>query len=120
MAQHNDLGILGEQLAKQHLIENGFSILEINWRYLKAEVDIIAQKDSLLVIVEVKTRTTTFFGKPEDAITPSKIKLLVSAANAYVLAHNLDADIRFDVIAVVKNKQQTDINHIEEAFFGFE
>lgn len=119
MAEHNDLGILGEQLAKQHLLEEGYSVLETNWRHLKSEIDIIAIKNNTLVIVEVKTRTSSFFGNPEDSITQSKIKLLTSAADFYIQKNNLDIETRFDVIAIIKNKQHTKINHIEDAFVGF-
>ncbi|NJB81292.1 YraN family protein [Wenyingzhuangia aestuarii] len=120
MAQHNDLGNLGEQLAKDYLLEKGYSILETNWRYLKAEIDIIAQKGNFLAIVEVKTRTSAFFGNPEEFITKAKIKLLITAADYYVQKHNLDLEVRFDVIAIVKNAKQTDIKHIPEAFLAFE
>ena len=74
MATHNELGILGEQLALEYLVEKGYKVLEKNWRYLKAEIDIIAQKDNTLIIVEVKTRTSTFFGNPEDFVTKTKVK----------------------------------------------
>ncbi|NIJ43812.1 putative endonuclease [Wenyingzhuangia heitensis] len=120
MAQHNDLGNLGEQLAKDFLLKNSYTILETNWRYLKAEVDIIAKKENTLAIVEVKTRTTDFFGSPEEFITKGKIKLLIMAANAYVEQKNLDTEVRFDVIAIVKNNKKTELNHIEEAFLSFE
>lgn len=120
MAQHNDLGNLGEALATEYLIEKGYTILEKNWRYLKAEIDIIALKNNTLYIVEVKTRTTRFFGNPEEFITKSKIKLLVTAANAYIEKRDLDIEAQFDVIAIVKNNKQTHINHIEEAFVAFE
>lgn len=120
MAEHNDLGILGEQLAKEYLIKKGYEILETNWRYLKAEIDIIAKKDKLLAIVEVKTRTSSFFGNPEEFITKSKIKLLISATDFYVQKRDLDLNVRFDVIAIVKNEKQTKINHIMDAFYGFE
>lgn len=120
MAEHNDFGKLGEEIATQFLIEKGYIILHKNWRYLKAEVDIIAKKENTLVITEVKTRSSSFFGNPEEFISKAKIKLLISAADAYVQKHNLDLDIRFDVIAIVKNNKTKDIKHIEEAFFSFE
>lgn len=120
MATHNDLGALGETLATSYLTEHNYIILAKNWRYLKAEIDIIAIKNNTLAIVEVKTRSTNFFGNPEEFITKSKIKLLVTAANAYVEKNNLDVNVRFDVIAIVKNNKQTCIEHIKEAFLAFE
>lgn len=120
MASHNDLGKLGEQLAKDYLINNGYTILETNWRYLKAEIDIIAKKENTLAIVEVKTRTSNFFGNPEEFITKSKIKLSIMAADYYTQQQNLDFNVRFDVIAIVKNSKKTNINHLKEAFLAFE
>ncbi|MGK0175923.1 MAG: putative endonuclease, partial [Ulvibacter sp.] len=84
MAYHNDLGKLGEQLAVDYLSRNGFIILERNFIYNKAEVDIIAKKEEKIIIVEVKTRNSAFFGDPQDFVTKTKIKLMVKAANEYV------------------------------------
>lgn len=120
MAQHNDLGHLGELLALDYLNKQGYNILDKNWRFLKAEIDIIAQKDNFLAIVEVKTRTTDDFGAPESFVTKSKIKLLIRAADAYVQQNNLDLEVRFDIIAIVKNGNKTTINHIEQAFMAFD
>ena len=119
MAAHNELGLLGEQLAIDLLKEKGFIIKEHNWRFQKAEVDIIAQKDLLLVIVEVKTRSTRFFGDPQEFIKPAKIKLLTKAIDHYVREENLDVEVRFDVIGIVKNEKQTTISHLEDAFYHF-
>lgn len=120
MASHNDLGNLGEVLASEYLTNQGYIILDKNWRYLKAEIDIVALKNNTLAIVEVKTRSTDFFGNPEEFITKSKIKLLITAADAYVQKKNLDVHVRFDVIAIVKNNKQTQLEHIKEAFLAFE
>ena len=73
MAEHNELGKIGEQLAIDYLLKNGYKIRERNYRYLKAEVDIIALKENTLVAVEVKTRTSNYFGNPEDFVTKKKI-----------------------------------------------
>ena len=119
MAQHNDLGEKGEELAIEYLQKNGYSIVEKNYRYQKAEVDIIAQKENVLVIVEVKTRSTNYFGNPQDFVNPKKIKLLVSAIDNYVIENDLDIEIRFDIIAVLKNKENYKIHHIKDAFLYF-
>ena len=66
MAQHNDIGKLGEELAQQHLVKQGFAILERNYRKGRYEVDIIAYKEGLMVFVEVKTRSNLDYGDPED------------------------------------------------------
>ncbi|WP_439130217.1 YraN family protein [Polaribacter sp.] len=119
MAQHNDLGEKGEQLAVEFLIKNGYKILEKNYRYLKAEVDIIAQKNDTLAAIEVKTRTSSYFGNPEEFVNPKKIKLLISAIDHYVVERDLDVEVRFDIIAIITNKKETKIEHLEDAFLHF-
>ena len=104
MAEHNELGKKGEELAVDYLVKTGFKILDKNWRYLKAEVDIIAQTKNTIVAVEVKTRSSDYFGDPQDFINQKKIKLLVMATNEYVISKDLDSEVRFDIIAVIKNK----------------
>ena len=119
MANHNQLGKKGEQLAVDFLIENGYDIVERNYRFNKAEVDIIAQKKDVLAIIEVKTRSTTDFGNPQDFVKPKQIKNLVKAVDEYVIVNNLEVDVRFDIIAIVKEEQQFNIEHLEDAFFFF-
>lgn len=119
MANHNDLGKLGEELAVGYLQKNGYEILDTNWRFQKAEVDIIAQKENVLAVVEVKTRSSLDFGLPQDFVKPKKIQLLVKAINEYVVNNNLEVTVRFDIIAIHKNKEAFDIEHIEEAFYYF-
>jgi putative endonuclease len=119
MAQHNELGKKGEKLAIDFLLKNGYTILDTNWRYQKAEVDIIAQKGEILAVVEVKTRSTTDFGNPQDFVNPKKIKLLVSAIDEYVISKDLDVEVRFDIIAIVKENNNFTIEHLEDAFFHF-
>lgn len=119
MASHNELGKLGEELAVEFLQKNAYEILDRNWRYKKAEVDIIARKGETLAIVEVKTRSTDAFGDPQDFVKPKKIKLLVEAVNNYVLSKDLDVEVRFDIIAIVKNQSSYNIEHLEDAFLHF-
>lgn len=119
MADHNDLGKKGEQLAIDFLLKNSYAILETNYRYLKAEVDIIAIKEDVLVAIEVKTRTSNYFGNPQDFVNPKKIKLLLSAIDNYVVERDLDVEVRFDIIAIITNKKQTKIEHLKDAFLHF-
>ena len=119
MAYHNDLGKLGEQLAVDYLSRKGFIILERNFIYDKAELDIIAKKEKKVIVVEVKTRNSNFFGAPQDFVTPAKIKLMVKAANEYVLAKNIDLEVRFDIVAILKNQHVEKIEHIKNAFYHF-
>jgi putative endonuclease len=119
MAEHNDLGNLGETLAVEFLQKNGYTILATNWTFQKAEVDIIAQKDAILAVVEVKTRSSIDFGLPQDFVKPKKIQLLVKAINEYVTTNDLEVDVRFDIIAIHKEGQQFKIEHLEDAFYHF-
>ena len=119
MAEHNELGKIGEQIAVDYLLGKGYEILTRNYFYDKAEIDIIAMKENTLVVVEVKTRNSDFFGDPQDFITKSKIKHLVKAANEYVTSCDLDVEVRFDIIAVLKNSSTERIVHLKDAFFHF-
>ncbi len=119
MAQHNELGKKGEQLAIDYLVEKGYTILDKNWRFQKAEIDIIAQKENTLAVVEVKTRSSDYFGNPQGFVNPKKIQLSVSAINEYVISKDLDVDVRFDIIAILKTEKETKIEHLEDAFLYF-
>ena len=119
MATHNELGIKGEALAVEFLQKNNYNILERNWRFKKAEVDIIAQKNDVLAVIEVKTRSSNYFGNPQDFVNQKKIQLLVEAINEYVTSKELDVEVRFDIIAILKNKTNFEIEHLEDAFLHF-
>ncbi len=119
MASHNELGKKGEELAIDFLKKNKYKILDCNWRYKKAEVDIIALKNNVLAVVEVKTRSSNYFGNPQDFVNPKKIKLLVEAIHEYVTSKDLDVEVRFDIIAILKNKNTFEIEHLEDAFLHF-
>ena len=119
MATHNDLGKLGEKMAVDFLIKKGHVILETNWVFDKAEVDIIAQKGTVLVVVEVTTRSSSTFGLPQEFVKPKKIQLLVKAINEYVNRKALQVDVRFDIIAIHKEASNFVLEHIEDAFHYF-
>lgn len=119
MATHNDLGKFGEEFAVAFLQNNGYEILETNWTFQKAEIDIIAKKENKLAIVEVKTRSSLDFGLPQDFVKPKKIQLLIKAVNQYVISNDLDLEVRFDIIAIHKEGQEFKIEHLEDAFYHF-
>lgn len=119
MGEHNEFGKKGEELAADHLISTGYSILHRNYRYLRAEIDIIAQKQDVLAIVEVKSRSSGHWQSIAEVITEKKIKLLVRAADHYVVSKNLDVEVRFDIITVLKENGGLNIDHIENAFYHF-
>lgn len=119
MAEHNDLGRLGEKIAVEFLQKNDYEILETNWTFQKAEVDIIARKENTLAVIEVKTRSSLEFGLPQDFVKPKKIQLLVKAINEYVVLNDLDVEVRFDIIAVHKDNESFSIEHLIDAFYHF-
>lgn len=119
MAEHNELGKLGEDLAVEYLKKNGYTILNTNWAFQKAEIDIIAKKENILAIIEVKTRSSIDFGLPQDFVKPKKIQLLVKAVNAYVTERDLEIDVRFDIIAIHKEGKTFAIEHLIDAFYHF-
>ena len=119
MAQHNELGKKGEQLAVDFLIENGYKIVARNYRFDKAEVDIIARQKDILAIIEVKARSTADFGNPQDFVKPKQIKNLVKAIDEYVTVNDLDVEVRFDIIAIIKKNKAYEIEHLENAFYHF-
>ena len=116
MAKHNDTGKLGEQIAQRFLKKKQFKILECNWRWGKGEMDIIAEKDDLLVFIEVKTRTKNTFGHPEEAISEKKQNLMYELATEYMYIISYEKEFRFDVIAIVL-EPGLEIKHFEDAFF---
>lgn len=123
MAEHNELGKKGEDLAVEYLLQNDYKILERNWTFQKAEIDIIAKKENIVAVIEVKTRSTLDFGLPQDFVKPKKIQLLIKAVNAYINDREKDFDdtleIRFDIIAIHKSEETFAIEHLSDAFYHF-
>ena len=118
MAEHNILGKEGEQYATDFLIEKGYVIRDTNWRSGKREIDIVAENDACLVIVEVKSRSSSDLADPLDAIDKRRVMRLVSAASTYVQSHQIEKDVRFDVISILRDGQKFSIEHIEDAFIA--
>lgn len=116
MAKHNILGDKGEELAKQFLEKLGYQIIGMNWRERKFEIDIIAIDGQEIVFIEVKTRSTAYFGNPEEAVTAKKQEHLINGADFYIQKNEIDLECRFDVIAIVLNSKHKDIKHIKNAF----
>ncbi len=119
MGKHNEFGKEGERIAVDFLRKKGYVIIYTNYRYLKAEIDIIAQKDTILAIVEVRSRSSDFIENIAETITKKKIDLLVQGADHYVVEEDLDVEVRFDVITILKNKNVFKIDHLENAFYHF-
>ncbi|MGZ3753119.1 MAG: YraN family protein [Mucilaginibacter sp.] len=118
MAQHLDLGRKGESLAKTFLENSGYEILDENWTHGKAEIDLIAYKDRVIIFAEVKTRSGNGFGEPEDFVDNRKQKLLADAADEYIYLMDHQGEVRFDIISILFNKNADyTLKHIEDAFW---
>jgi putative endonuclease len=110
-------GAAGEDIAARYLVEKGYTILERNYIYYHKEIDIIAENDEFIVIVEVKSRSSDYFENPEDAVSKKKIRMLVDAAEGYLFSRGIVKDVRFDVIAILFNPGRPyKIEHFEDAF----
>lgn len=118
MAAHNELGKEGEDAACNYLQEKGYKIVERNWRFHKYEIDIIAENEDFIIFLEVKTRTSTLWGNPEEFISKGQIKRIVAAADFYLREYDIEKDARFDVISATLNKGKIEIEHIDDAFMA--
>jgi len=111
-------GRKGEAIAASYLVSQGYEILERNWRWKRAEVDLIARKDNTLVIVEVKTRTSVYFGTPDAFVTDQKEKILLDAGCQYAAKIGHDWSIRIDIIAIVlKHDGGHTLKHVRDVYF---
>lgn len=118
MAKHNETGIKGEQIAENFLLKKDYAILHNNWRFGHKEVDIIAEKNNVLVFVEVKTRTGYDFGFPEEAVNTKKQQFLRLAAQAFLEANTRFSYARFDTISILlESGLAKEIIHFEDAFY---
>lgn len=117
MVSTRKTGEMAERLAKEYLIKNGFKILEMNWYHGHLELDIVAQDGDELVIVEVKSRNGLRYEHPSEAVTNTKIKRIVEAADAYLIEKELEVDTRFDIITVVFFNDNFELEHFPDAFY---
>ena len=118
MAEHNELGNLGEEYAQAYLRTKGYKIRHTNWQFGKLELDIVAEKDGMLIVVEVKTRSTDTFEHPAEAITKKKIRNIINATHEYIFRFDWQGETRFDVISAIPLGQTFKIEHIEDAFLS--
>ncbi len=117
MAEHNDLGNKGEELALEYIRNLGYKVLATNWRFLKDEIDMIAMDGSFLVIIEVKTRRSSYFGEPEVFVTHTKQKALIRCANRFIIQKDFRGETRFDIVSVILTANEHQITHIKDAFY---
>jgi putative endonuclease len=117
MATHNDTGNWGEEKASAFLVDKGFEIIEKNYRYKHMEIDLIAKYKKMLIFVEVKTRSGTGFGMPEEFVNYTKSRLIMKAAEHYIFDQDWHFDIRFDIVSIlISPNGNYNIRHIEDAF----
>jgi putative endonuclease len=117
MAEHNELGKLGEQIAHDYLQKKGYIIKERNYRFNRAELDIVTEYQKKVVVVEVKTRQSDYLTNPSELISKKKQKDIIKAADNFIKENEIDLECQFDVIIIVLNEKQKDIRHIEDAFY---
>ena len=119
MAEHNDLGIKGEDIACEFLRKAGFLILDRNWSYQKAELDIVAYFNNTLVVVEVKTRSAQKYSETDDLIGNKKLKLLYGAADRYTQIKKIPWEVRYDLVVIIFHGDTWTVEHVEDAFYPF-
>ena len=116
MAQHNEFGQISEDRAAAYLMARGYVIRHRNWRLGHKEIDIIAQKNGVVVFIEVKARKSNQYGEAVEAVTEQKMHNLITAANAYVCKQRIDLPTRFDIIGITGEPGNQTVEHIEGAF----
>lgn len=117
MVSTRDIGEIAEGLAQQHLVKLGYAILDTNWYHGHLELDIVARDNDELVVIEVKSRSGIRYEHPSEAVTNTKIKRIVEAADAYILEKDIDIETRFDVITVIFINQKYELEHFKDAFY---
>ena len=121
MAEHNDFGNLAENLAAEFLVKKNYKILARNFRYQRAEIDIVTEFEDLIVVVEVKARSYNTLIEPQEAVTKKKIKAILMCTDFFMNENSIDKEVRFDIITVLPNEKGVlQINHIEDAFQSFD
>ncbi|MEJ2584995.1 MAG: YraN family protein [Robiginitalea sp.] len=116
---HYRRGMEGEEQAVAYLRREGYEILCRNYRYQRAEVDIFARHGEVLLVVEVKTRTDSFYEALSDTVSKTKIARLVRAADHFVRERGLEVDVRFDIIQLTGTPGQYTLVHWKDAFYYF-
>jgi putative endonuclease len=119
MAEHNILGKKGEEIAVAYLIKNGYLVLETGWTWQHLELDIIAFKQDLLVIVEVKTRSSQMYADPDDTISNKKLRKIYDATDKYMDLKKIPWEVRYDLITIIDHGETWAVDHIEDAFYPF-
>ena len=112
------LGLKGEELAKDYFVGNGFKILEQNYRYGRAEIDIICEKNNKVIFCEVKTRSVPTISEITDQISPRKEELYYETATHYLDQHEIDKELQFDLVSIAYNGYSSHLEHYPDAFYS--
>lgn len=119
MTYQQHIGKVGEAIAANYLLDKGYQMLDQNFKARYGEIDLVALDAECVVFVEVKTRTTSAFGNPEDSITPAKLQKLENAALLWLQAHpEAPDDWRMDAIAILIDHQNNvkELKHFLNAY----
>ncbi len=112
------LGLTGEQIALEKQKKKGYTLVFQNFRCRIGEIDLVMLLDTTLVFVEVKTRSSDFFGYPEEAVSKQKQEKLRKSAEYFLEETSiLYKEVRFDIISIIQNHKVQQIQHFEDAFW---
>lgn len=118
LPHHNKLGKEGESLAAEYIATNGYKILHTNWRHGKKEIDIVATKENMLVVFEVKARFGDYWEEPKESVKKRKQKNIIEAADAYVEKFDINMEVQFDIISIIyRSNAKPELEHIPDAFY---
>ncbi|MDR2286589.1 MAG: YraN family protein [Prevotellaceae bacterium] len=120
MSLSHELGKQGEQQAIDFLREKGYSILDVNWRYQHKEIDIVAEHNNELHIIEVKTRTSAIWQTVNEIVGATKQKNMIAAADAYIQKNDIDKNVVFDIVYIVQTGEKEQIELICDAFHSYD
>ena len=117
MFRHHETGREGELLARKYLEKHGYEIITTNWRHGRLELDIVAEKQGVLHIVEVKTLSGSTAGYPEEQVTHKKMDNLTRAADAFLHQYGRSIQLQFDIVSVVLKEGDAEYLHIEDVYY---
>lgn len=116
MAEHNDTGREGEDLAATWLVSHGFEIIKRNWRYFRYEIDVIASKKDCIHFIEVKTRKSSAYGLPEEQVSKSKLRQMLASGAEYLYQFGSWEKVRYDILAICINDRDAAFYFIEDVY----
>ena len=114
MSDKIEIGRQGENLAAEFLKKKGWEIVNRNYRHGKAEIDLIVRRDDWTIFVEVKTRSASLYGEPEDSVDEFKVRKIYDAAEEFIFSTDWQGHVRFDVVSI-KLGNPPEIEHFEDA-----